>query len=614
MRVRLSPRRLVDAARARAGRGQVGGEDGFSLVEAIVGLTLIFSSLLLLFGALNTGIRGLLTGRQRLTATAVAEQEMENIRRACYERVGHSFSDPTLSSATDPDLRQASGVWYYEPQGVSGFSEKLVQATTSADCTGSAVVPTHTLSGTRDGTPYDVWVYVTEVVPTAGNGLPHKRLTVVARLGNQQYGDSAVDRHVRLSSLVFDGEGIPGTGGAGGGTSQFPIVTGDATADAGSFTFSGSLRSVTGGSTSSVQSSTVTFPYGFGFLRQFLVDEGNGLAKSQRFTMTDSSSPTPPAGCTSSGGTITCPEASASTSVDGDGGTALPYSDSQTASTASKSFSAGLLSVTTGAGTVTSGATVCGNACTPYTPPVTDTLPYQEHEGVGADAFRIGFDLGSSGGPVPGNVKGSIIKVGGDAKAKAQVDQNPVAGKRKTKNTATNTYPSITLLSLDAVDLLGSGIGATVNVVSIDAFSVNTVGEIGPTGSGASCNGGAAINVTVLGPVGLTVVPITPCTDAIDQSYSTPVLSIVDPSGQQIATANATVRIVATRWVETEQTDATGEFKLAKAQLDDWLRIIVTLDMTVPDGPDADSAPDVVADIDGTMNYGDLVAYAERTP
>src|SRR5947208_4406152 len=76
-------------------------EAGFSILECTIALSLIFVVLLSLLGALTTGARGLVTGRQRSVALALANEVLEDARGRAYGDVGHDFdSDPTL--ATDP--------------------------------------------------------------------------------------------------------------------------------------------------------------------------------------------------------------------------------------------------------------------------------------------------------------------------------------------------------------------------------------------------------------------------------------------------------------------------------------------------------------------------------
>src|SRR5256714_13541644 len=84
-------------------RDHASNEAGFSILECIIALTGVFVVLLSLLGALTTGARGLVTGRQRSAALALANEVLEDARGRAYGDVGHDLdSDPTL--ATDPPI------------------------------------------------------------------------------------------------------------------------------------------------------------------------------------------------------------------------------------------------------------------------------------------------------------------------------------------------------------------------------------------------------------------------------------------------------------------------------------------------------------------------------
>lgn len=604
MRVRLRMSVWIGGARAY-GRGRPRAEDGFSLVEAITGLTLIFGAMMIILLSLNTGVRGLLTGRERQTATTVAKEQMEKVRQACYERIGHDYGDTTLGSDT-ASLRSSGGVWYYEPQGPGGFSEKLAQATTSAGCTGSAVVGTHTWSSNSDGTPYTVWVYVTRVDPTVANtGVRHKRVTVVVQWDNSQYKTGGIDNRVRLSSLVFDGQPPGGTSGGGGGTSQFPITTATAQPVAGSFGWSGSLSLTGGGPLAAFGPSTVTYPQSNGWMRTFLRDETNGTAKSHSFTFSDTNGGVAtPAGCTTAGSTITCPPAQNSATADNDGGTSPtpPAYDAPAISTApSRTITkpGGLYSLTVGSGSADSKATACANTCgLPFgSPPESDGLPHDLHVGNGPDPYSMNFNLGNG-------VSGELIE-SGPANARAEIDQDTGIPNRRTTAKAKNTYPQTKLLQLLNTDVLG--FGTTLSVVSIDAFNVEVAADIGTPASGATCTPGPApgtFNITVLTATGLSIVPITPCTTQMNQTYGR-TFSVVDVLGQPVASVQTTATIVTNSYTETEVTEP-GGFKKADGKLLEWLTITTTMRITYQGN--------TVADVTSTLKYGDLTAFAERVP
>ena len=72
---------------------------GFTVIECVIALSLVFVVLVILLGALTSGTRSLVTGRQRSTALALANQVMEEARSRAYGDVGHDLdSDPTLAS------------------------------------------------------------------------------------------------------------------------------------------------------------------------------------------------------------------------------------------------------------------------------------------------------------------------------------------------------------------------------------------------------------------------------------------------------------------------------------------------------------------------------------
>ncbi|HEV8627246.1 MAG TPA: hypothetical protein VG034_22600, partial [Acidimicrobiia bacterium] len=80
-------------------RDRATNEAGFSILECTIALTLVFTVLLALLGALTTGARGLVTGRQRSAALALANEVLEDARGRAYGDVGHDFdSDPTLAT------------------------------------------------------------------------------------------------------------------------------------------------------------------------------------------------------------------------------------------------------------------------------------------------------------------------------------------------------------------------------------------------------------------------------------------------------------------------------------------------------------------------------------
>ena len=77
-------------------------ERGFSLLETVIAITVIFGALLTLSYAATIGFRYESLARQKQTATGIADQIMEQTRGLAWDRItaGHLSSD----LAGDPNL------------------------------------------------------------------------------------------------------------------------------------------------------------------------------------------------------------------------------------------------------------------------------------------------------------------------------------------------------------------------------------------------------------------------------------------------------------------------------------------------------------------------------
>src|SRR6266508_3215662 len=87
-------------------------DQGFTLVEHIVAITVIAGVLLGLLGVLGAGVKGVTVGRQRTLATSLGKGVIERFQGAYYDptsfesNMGMNLSDPGLASdsrlTTDP--------------------------------------------------------------------------------------------------------------------------------------------------------------------------------------------------------------------------------------------------------------------------------------------------------------------------------------------------------------------------------------------------------------------------------------------------------------------------------------------------------------------------------
>src|ERR1051326_7631078 len=95
---------MPPSRRSAVGRRFVRAQAGFTIVESLIALGLVFGVMAGMLATMNIGVRGIITGRQRSVAVSIANGVMETARSRSYGDVGHDLdSDPTL--ATDPAVR-----------------------------------------------------------------------------------------------------------------------------------------------------------------------------------------------------------------------------------------------------------------------------------------------------------------------------------------------------------------------------------------------------------------------------------------------------------------------------------------------------------------------------
>ncbi|HYE76870.1 MAG TPA: hypothetical protein VEI97_02695, partial [bacterium] len=126
-------------------------QDGFTIMETVVAVIIVFGGLLALMSTATVGLVDAALARQRQTATGIANQVLEQVRALPYETVAQGLEDTKL--AQDPNI-------YPCPDGEYRFES----------CTGEKIV--HTL-GLADVAP---------LVPNKGNlGPPEYRNTYTWR-------------------------------------------------------------------------------------------------------------------------------------------------------------------------------------------------------------------------------------------------------------------------------------------------------------------------------------------------------------------------------------------------------------------------------------------------
>lgn len=451
-------RRPEDRFTARAA-----GEEGFSLVETVMALGLIFTVMLGLLASLSTGIRGLSTGRQRTGGTAVAKEVVEQARAAAYDHVGHDLNneDPLIA---DPAITGTAPDYMYTPEG--GSAEPLVGSANALYGSAGGPHPDgHRWETTRDGVDYTVRVYVTDVATELGDG--YKRLTVDVEWSNPQYGD-AVANNMRVSTFV----------------SRFGVVsTGDASGivdvDSGSVRITGTLEGI------DLAQAQFFFPLAHADIDADLVAETRGLAQSARSALTLDTGTA--SGCGESGSSVSCDGVKAETAADNDGGSPLPTPNQVVGplSGASSTVSAGTaLSMGTGATTSVASKSSGASCVTGCSPSVGDDdgLPYALNEAEGPSSMSVGFGAGI--------LTGKLVNVGSGGAATATIDQDTVAGKPFVDSLAELDVPAIDFLTLDLAPL-----GYT-SAVHVDPVHVTARAQAGATAEKPTVSGDT-VRVTV---------------------------------------------------------------------------------------------------------------------
>jgi type II secretory pathway pseudopilin PulG len=176
-------------------RARLHGERGFTILETVIALMVVFASLTTLAYAASIGFRYSGYGRDRIQATGIANRVMEDIRGLAYTKITSGISTAELSS--DSRIVSCSGVYRFET--CSG--EKIVSSTFAAGYDAAWLVPhTDTLSvGNLDVTYH---TYITNDAPTT---TPY-RVTVIIQWANGAIAN-APNNSVRLQSLFWSPNG-----------------------------------------------------------------------------------------------------------------------------------------------------------------------------------------------------------------------------------------------------------------------------------------------------------------------------------------------------------------------------------------------------------------------
>lgn len=574
-------------------RGRRGGDEaGFSLVETMLALGLVFTLLVGLLASLSTGVRGLLTGRQRTGATAVARQVVEEARSSDHDRVGHDLDDVTL--ADDPAVAGTAPDYTYTPEGET--AESLVPAT-------NPLYAVHEWAESRDGTGYTVRVYVT--LASAG-GDPVKRLTVVVSWARPQFDTAAVENAVRVSSFLADADppGTTGSGGSGGDDEiDVPYTFGVVDVDTGFVSLEGDLDEADDLDLNGVDDleldADVYFPTAHAEVEGRIIDVTRGAAASTRASLDvdDDDGAVTVSGCQAGGDDdeVECPGVSAETLADNDGGTAAPLRDAEGPLTdlGGELSAAPALTVQWGAtNEVTSQS--AAEACATCTPSIGDGdgSPYANDRALGPAFLQVDC--------VAGLLQGSLVRLGAGGSSTATVDVDQVSGGRRVTSRGSLEVPAV-----DLVTLTPAPPGYTT-AASVTGLSVTAEAQAGPTALSPSVTGGpVAVQVydTVLGAPAYRSITFDPGVDTVAETASV----TFDVSGGALGLVRVSLETtVQAGGASTDVTRDGSEITRAEATLSNWFSIEVHLVVQ--------QAGETVADFVIVLDYGRLAATAEYLP
>ncbi len=229
----MSRRTLIRRTRAR-----LDGERGFTIIETIVAMVVIFGSLTALMYTATSGFRYIALARERQAATGAATRLMEQIRALSVDTITDGMKTSDIATG-DPRIKTPAdcgdGAYHF----VTCSGEKLVHE--SAPLTVEPLVPhTGTLSAPEYPTNYTWATYITNSDPTND---PYRVTVIVSWSGGAVSGAA---KFVQLQSLWSSPKGCAASPVIHpfAGACQ-PFFTGTASAPAGSVGFSGTVNGVT---------------------------------------------------------------------------------------------------------------------------------------------------------------------------------------------------------------------------------------------------------------------------------------------------------------------------------------------------------------------------------
>jgi type II secretory pathway pseudopilin PulG len=228
----MSRRTLIRRTRAR-----LNGERGFTIVETVVAMVVIFGSLTALMYTATSGFRYIALARERQSATGAATRLMEQIRALSVDTITDGMKTSDIATG-DPRIKTPAdcgdGTYHF----LTCAGEEIVHE--SDPVTVEPLVPhMGTLSAPEYPTTYTWSTYITNSDPTND---PY-RVTVIVSWAGGSVGGAA--KFVQLQSLWSSPKGCAASPVIHpfAGACQ-PFFTGTASAPSGSVSFAGTVNGV----------------------------------------------------------------------------------------------------------------------------------------------------------------------------------------------------------------------------------------------------------------------------------------------------------------------------------------------------------------------------------
>ncbi len=135
---------------------QAHGDDGFTLLELVVAVIIVFTVMAAMIGLFVGSLRTVTQAKQRQTAAALATQTLERLRALPYDVIKVGVNNGTAAYTADPNIADGATA---TPRLFRGTIDELLLANASQV---TAPLSNHRVVTTVEGIAYTVGVYVTQ--------------------------------------------------------------------------------------------------------------------------------------------------------------------------------------------------------------------------------------------------------------------------------------------------------------------------------------------------------------------------------------------------------------------------------------------------------------------